>query len=203
MNISKPDLIKFQNKYNIVDDLAINAIQPNSIDLRIGESFKQIKNVFENGTDNFVVDYQNIDLSYDENNIPSENYYWFAPFSFQLGTTIESVNIPLNLMASIVSRSSIARLGLQIETAGLVDTGFKGQLTLEIFNNSNKWIPVRKRARVAQLVLSKLSTNLKPEEAYQGKYQDQKNATESRIHLDNEFKPKPVGETCGKMRCFK
>jgi len=181
MILSKYDLIKAQEEYNIVSPLAEQSVQPNSIDLCISDRFLKMAGF----TDEFEAVYEHLlYMQSDESGRRYDDFIFIRPHSFVLGTTIETVNIPLNLMGTIVGRSSIARLGIQIECAGLVDTGFKGQLTLEIKNMTDKWVPIKKYARVAQLRLETISTPLSVEDAYNGKYQGQKGATGSRIVLD-------------------
>lgn len=93
-----------------------------------------------------------------------------APNEFILASTKEWVNIPAHLAGEVTGRSSIARMGLEVHlTAGWIDAGFSGNITLEIVNNSDNTIQLREGARIAQLVLHQLSSPV--ENKYNGKYQ--------------------------------
>lgn len=64
--------------------------------------------------------------------------YWLGPKEFILASTLERVALPNYLVGRIEGKSSLARRGLIIHTAGFVDPGFEGQLTLEITNLSDE-----------------------------------------------------------------
>lgn len=101
---------------------------------------------------------------------------------FMLGTTIERVRIPPTLAARVEGRSSIGRLGIAVHvTAGFIDPGFEGQITLEIVNFNPRAIWIRPGMRIAQLVFHELRTPATP---YRGKYQGQTGTTASRAHVD-------------------
>ncbi len=81
-------------------------------------------------------------------------------------------------------RSSLGRMGLFIQNAGWVDPGFKGEITLELYNANRCAIELKAGRRVGQLVFAKTdNAALNP---YKGKYQGQKGATGSSVFLDNE-----------------
>jgi dCTP deaminase len=94
------------------------------------------------------------------------------------------VRLPNNLTAFVEGRSSIGRIGLFIQNAGWVDPGFAGQITLELYNASSLPIELKAGRRICQLVFCQMD---RPAEfPYNGKYQNQKNATGSRVFLDHE-----------------
>lgn len=108
------------------------------------------------------------------------------PGEFLLGTTVERVRIPATLAARVEGRSSIGRLGLAVHvTAGFIDPGFEGQITLEIVNFNPRPIWIRPGMRIAQLVFHELRTAAA--NPYRGKYQGQTGTTASRAHVD--FQP--------------
>ena len=75
-------------------------------------------------------------------------------------------------------------MGLFIQNAGWVDPGFQGEITLELFNASAQAIELKAGRRVGQLVFAKMD---KPaEHSYHGKYQHQRGATGSKIHMDRK-----------------
>ena len=109
------------------------------------------------------------------------------PREFCLATTKERVKIPPDLIGQLEGRSSLGRLGLLVHiTAGLIDPGFEGQITLEIYNVSEFQIVLRPGMRISQLTLMRLSS---PAERPYGpargsKYQGQTGATPSQIARD-------------------
>ena len=151
-------------------------IQPASVDVRLGNSFS----VIESGSNDIIK--MDATLAYRE--IIAETFL-LLPKQFVLATTMEYFRLPNDLTAFVEGRSSIGRLGLFIQNAGWVDPGFEGEITLELFNASDHAIELRAGRRVGQLVFAQMDCNA--EYPYQGKYQGQRNATGSRIQLDNEL----------------
>jgi dCTP deaminase len=81
-------------------------------------------------------------------------HHWnLPPGAFVLASTLEVVALSDRLAATVEGKSSVARRGLQVEAAGLVDPGFKGQLTLEVVNFSGDWIELTEGQPICQLVL--------------------------------------------------
>jgi dCTP deaminase len=94
------------------------------------------------------------------------------PGEFVLGTTIEAVKIPDDLVGRLEGRSSLGRLGLVIHaTAGFIDPGFEGQITLEMQNIGNQPLLLRPNQRICQLCFMRMS---KPAETPYHKKQDSK-----------------------------
>lgn len=80
------------------------------------------------------------------------------PGEFILGTTVEAVRIPVDLVGRLEGRSSLGRLGLVIHaTAGFIDPGFEGQITLEIQNIGNQPLLLRPYQRICQLCFVRMS----------------------------------------------
>lgn len=85
--------------------------------------------------------------------------WWLEPGEFALGCTVEKVTLPATLCAQVNGKSSLGRLGLLVHaTAGFVDPGFSGELTLELKNLSNHTIALHAGMAVAQLVFHRLSS---------------------------------------------
>lgn len=103
------------------------------------------------------------------------------PGQFALATTREYIDVPDNLAAFVQGRSSIGRIGLTTQNAGFVDPGFHGHITLELVNESPNTIVLTPGYPVAQLVFFETYPVEKP---YAGKYNNQVEATGSRMHLD-------------------
>lgn len=95
-----------------------------------------------------------------------------------LGHTKEEIDLPNNIAAQLAGRSSIGRQGVIVhKTAGWIDPGFTGEITLELMNLGNEPVDLRTGERVAQLVFFRLDQT---SSGYDGSYQGQKGATEVR-----------------------
>lgn len=155
-------------------------IQPASFDFRLGDSFV----VPELG---FLQEYATFNEGNNFSEYRHQSKYLLEPKGFVLATTVEYFKLPNNLTAFVEGRSSIGRMGLFIQNAGWVDPGFEGEITLELFNASNNPIMLTSGSRVGQLVFAKMdSPAINP---YRGKYQHQRGATHSLIHLDKDRVP--------------
>ena len=153
-------------------------IQPSSIDLRLGQEFYKPIHTEE------ALDIKNTEPSY---SLLKANAVILPPNEFILGTTIESVKIPSNLCARVEGRSSVARLGIQVECGGFIDSGFEGQITLEIKNQSNQAIILYENMRICQIVFEEVDSV--PNRVYGeagNKYQNQTGVTGSLIFFDDD-----------------
>lgn len=149
-------------------------IQPASVDIRLGDTFTVVKNEVTFITFGTEIEYEVI----------KRKDFVLRPKCFILATTTEYFKLPNNMTAFVEGRSSVGRMGLFIQNAGWVDPGFEGEITLELFNASDTPILLEAGTRIGQLVFAQLDRDaLNP---YRGKYQGQKGATGSRIHLDHE-----------------
>jgi dCTP deaminase len=118
----------------------------------------------------------------------AHDFIYLDPYEFILGQTMEKVEIPYHLVARIEGRSSIGRQGISIhQTAGYIDAGFKGKITLEIFNATRFRQKIPVGMRFCQLVVETLT---KPAQRPYGhrslnsKYQYQVKPEPSRIVED-------------------
>ena len=176
MILSDRTLIKMLKERTLsVSPLEPEQIQPASIDFRIGNTYS----IAEDSPSGIIR--LNEEAAYRQ--ITADKYI-LLPGQFVLATTMEFVELPDNLTAFVEGRSSLGRLGLFIQNAGWVDPGFKGEITLELFNASRCAIELTAGRRIGQLVFAQLDDHaLNP---YQGKYQGQRGATGSRVFLDND-----------------
>lgn len=158
---------------NGVDDIQI---QPASVDFRLGNTFSTPKDLPSGVlTLDKEIEYQTTET----------DTYMLLPGQFVLATTEEWIELPDNLTAFVEGRSSLGRLGLFIQNAGWVDPGFKGRITLELFNANRFAIELKAGRRIGQLVFAKMGKDaLNP---YCGKYQEQYDATGSRVHMDSDI----------------
>ena len=152
-------------------------IQPASVDVRLGDTFS----VVEDSSTGII----NLDEEIKYKTIQTDTYV-LLPGQFVLATTMEYFALPNNLTAFVEGRSSLGRMGLFIQNAGWVDPGFKGEITLELFNANRCAIELKAGRRVGQLVFAEMDQDaLNP---YNGKYQGQRGATGSRVYKDEESK---------------
>jgi dCTP deaminase len=164
----------------VIDPWDPSMIQPASIDIRLGNSFR----VFHNHR------IQSIDLAEppgdltEQVEIPDDGTFVIHPGEFVLGRTLELVEVPDDIVVRIEGKSSLGRLGLVVHaTAGFVDPGFKGTLTLEIANFNSVPIVLRPGLPICQLSFMALD---RPAERPYGHpelgshYYGQVEATESR-----------------------
>ena len=166
---------RLDKKELIIDPLDKDCIQPASVDLKLGKEFIIVKHW---GAD--ILDF-NSEPSYHS---VSSDEFLVPSHSFVLATTVETLHLPDNLTAFVEGRSSVGRMGLFIQNAGWVDPGFKGQLTLELYNANNLPIRLRSGRRICQIVFCEMDQKTKT--PYKGKYQGQKGATGTRIFMDKE-----------------
>ena len=149
-------------------------IGPASVDLTLSMSFSKPKKV------NLVK--LNTESFYDQYN---SKQYLLQPAEFVLASTQETIKLPDYISAFVQGRSSIGRLGLQIQNAGFIDAGFQGQITLELHNQGPNPILLEADTRICQIVFfQQIKSSIKP---YQGKYQNQTGAVGSRSYLDKDF----------------
>ncbi len=176
------DMLNNRDSGFVIKPLEDIQIQPGSVDIRLSNDFCRIDKsklpIESNGEQVMSVE-KSAPLIYEY----AEGII-LPPHSFILGSTIEYIELPSNLTAFVEGRSSYGRLGLFIQNAGWVDPGFKGTITLELFNASDVSIKLIAGKRIGQLVFAKLDTSA--DTPYKGKYQGQKGVTGSRVHMDSE-----------------
>ena len=148
MILSDKTLIKMLNDHSlVVTDLEPEQIQPASIDIRIGNTFC----IVEDSPSGII----NLEDEIQYKQITAEKYT-LLPGQFVLATTMEYVELPDDLTAFVEGRSSLGRMGLFIQNAGWVDPGFKGEITLELFNANRCAIELCAGRRIGQLVFAQL-----------------------------------------------
>ncbi|MBQ9141226.1 MAG: dCTP deaminase [Lachnospiraceae bacterium] len=148
-------------------------IQPASVDVRLGNTFSVVED-----TSTGIITLEN-EIKY--KTIETDTYF-LLPGQFFLSTTSEYFSLPDNLTSFVEGRSSLGRMGLFIQNAGWVDPGFKGEITLELFNANRCAIELKAGRRVGQLVFAEMDAAA--QKPYNGKYQGQRGATGSRVYRD-------------------
>jgi dCTP deaminase len=163
-------------------------IQPASVDLRLGREFLE----FENANISCIhpESEREVDEYVREVVVDEADDYVLHPGDFVLGTTVERVEIPPDLIAHVEGRSSLGRLAIVVHaTAGLADPGYRGQITLELSNLGRAPVALSPGMRISQLTFTELSSPAeRPYGAGRGsKYQGQSGPQASRIQSDEEF----------------
>lgn len=170
----------------VIDPFTPDAVQPSSVDLHLDRRFR----VFRNSR------YPYIDVRADQPEltelveIAGDEPFILHPGEFVLGSTFERVALPNDLVARLEGKSSLGRLGLLIHsTAGYVDPGWEGNLTLELSNVANLPITLYDGMKIGQISFQRLSS---PAEVGYGdarigsKYRGQRDPTASLYHRDFE-----------------
>lgn len=190
MILSDRDLLARLRKGDLVVD-PLDApdvqVQPASIDLRLGNEFL----VFRNPHIPYI-DTRGAKLEeYTEKIvIPEDGMFILHPGEFCLGTTYERVRIPDDLVAKVEGRSSLGRLAVVVHaTAGFVDPGFEGHITLELSNLGRVAVALHPKMRVSQIALHQLTSPSQRPYGSPGrgsKYQGQRGPVASRIGEDRD-----------------
>ena len=167
----------------VLDPFDESMIQPSSVDIRLDKYFR----VFENHR------YPHIDPAEDQSDLtravePNEDEpFILHPGEFVLGSTYEVITLPDDVAARVEGKSSLGRLGLLTHaTAGFIDPGFSGHVTLELSNMATLPIKLWPGMKIGQLCFFRLSSpaeNPYGSEKYGSRYQGQRGPTQSRSHL--------------------
>lgn len=154
-------------------------LQPNSLDIRLGRNFSQFMDRDEPiDCSRELKNYDTFDFSKKQGEAVI-----VESGDFLLCDAIESFDIPDYLYGQLHGRSSIGRLGIEIHsTAGLLDSGYSGDLVLEVCNNSNRDVKLYSGMRIAQVVFHELSRRCESSYSSKGnKYQNQEGVVHSRM----------------------
>jgi dCTP deaminase len=169
-----------------IDPYDAKDLQPSSVDLHLDRAFR----VFRNNRYAFIdVRAPQPDLT-ELLTVVDDEPFILHPGEFVLGQTLEWVELPNDLVARLEGKSSLGRLGLLIHsTAGYVDPGWKGNLTLELSNVANLPIALYYGMRIGQISFFRMSSPVdrpygSPELG--SKYQGQSEPTASAFHRDFE-----------------
>ena len=146
-----------------------NQVQPASVDLTLGNEFALIES---STTPRSIFEEDDI------RKFTVRDSFIIYPHKFMLATTRETVSLSPEYTAFIEGRSSIGRKGLFIHNAGFIDPGFKGQITLELYNASERPLKIHVGMRICQMIVCKVLGTCS---AYDGKYVNQKGVTPSRL----------------------
>lgn len=159
-------------------------LQPSSVDLRLDRQFRTFNNHAYTHIDPAT---QQDDLTRTVEPAPDEAFV-LHPGEFVLGSTFEVITLPDDVAGRLEGKSSLGRLGLLTHsTAGFIDPGFSGHVTLELSNMANLPIRLWPGMKVGQLCLFRLSSPAEHpygSSVYGSRYQDQRGPTPSRSHVN-------------------
>ena len=175
----------------VIEPLGDGCIQPSSVDLHVDRYFR----VFRNHSQRVI------DVKEDQEELAElveareDDALILHPGEFVLGATAERIGLPDDLVGRLEGKSSLGRLGLLIHsTAGFVDPGFDGYLTLELSNVANLPITVYPGMKIGQISFLRMTTAAdRPygSSSLGSKYQNQRGPTPSR-YFEN-FRPRDGG----------
>ncbi len=171
----------------VIDPRDDDCIQPSSVDLHVDRYFR----LFRNHTSRVIDVREDQEDLTELVDIGEDLPLILHPGEFVLGSTQEKVKLPDDLVARLEGKSSLGRLGLLIHsTAGFVDAGWDGHLTLELSNVANLPITVYPGMKIGQISFLQMTTpadNPYGSAGLKSKYQGQRGPTPSR-YADN-FRP--------------
>ena len=168
----------------VVEPFDAAMIQPSSVDVRLDRFFR----VFENHR------YEVIDPSVEQPDLTREvavspdDFFILHPGEFVLASTYEVITLPDDIAGRLEGKSSLGRLGLLTHsTAGFIDPGFSGHITLELSNVANLPVKLYPGMKIGQLCLIKLSSAAEHpygSAVYGSRYQGQRGPTPSKSWLN-------------------
>ena len=165
----------------VIDPFDDGMIQPSSIDVHVDSQFR----VFNNSKYPYIDVREPMEDLTTLVEVKPDEPFILHPGEFVLGSTYEKVTLGGKLVARLEGKSSLGRLGLLIHsTAGFVDCGFSGFLTLELSNVANLPITIYPEMKIGQLCVFEMTSE--PERPYSrtGKYQGQRGPTASKFYMD-------------------
>ena len=164
----------------IIDPFDEACLQPSSIDVKVSNLFR----VFRNHSAAVIDVKKDLTELTELVEIAGDEAFMLHPGEFVLGSTLERVAIASDLVARVEGKSSLGRLGLLIHsTAGFIDAGFDGHITLELSNVANLPITIYPGMKIGQVSFMTMTTPAdKPygSGARGSKYRGQRGPTPSR-----------------------
>ncbi len=170
----------------VFDPYDESLVQPSSVDMRVDRQFR----VFNNSKYPYIEVRKPMEDLTELVEVGGDEPFILHPGEFVLGQTLERVALPDDLVARLEGKSSLGRLGLLIHsTAGFVDSGFSGNLTLELSNVANLPITIYQGMPIGQMSFMRMDAPVERpygSEETGSKYQGQAEPTPSRFYLNFE-----------------
>lgn len=181
MVLSDKTISRFLNEGRIgIDPYEDDLLQPSSVDVRVDRYFR----VFRNARYPYINVKEPMDDLTELVEVDGDEAFILHPGEFVLGSTLERITLPNDLVARLEGKSSLGRLGLLIHsTAGFIDPGWDGHVTLELSNVANLPITIFYGMKIGQLSFVQLSEPAENPYGAAGigsKYQGQSGPTPSR-----------------------
>jgi dCTP deaminase len=177
-----------------LDPLELGMIQPSSIDVRLDRYFR----LFDNHKYPFIDPREDQPELTRLVEVKEGDPFILHPGEFVLGSTYELVTLPDDIAARLEGKSSLGRLGLLTHsTAGFVDPGFSGHVTLELSNVATLPIKLWPGMKIGQLCFIRLTSAAERpygSAEYSSRYQGQRGPTASRSHLNFHLTSIPLGD---------
>jgi dCTP deaminase len=173
---------RIKHGHIFVDPFDPDLIQPNSLDIRLGDHF-----VWYLSGDAVIDPYDHASVCAQTESVTAASLV-LDPGQFVLAETMEIIGLPDNIVASIEGKSSIARLGVELhQTGGWIDAGFRGSITLEMCNVNHRPVKLYAGMPIGQLVFYPTERAFAPYNVKTGaKYMNQRQATLSRYSANKK-----------------
>jgi dCTP deaminase/dUTP pyrophosphatase len=157
MILGNEKIAKLTAEKKLIENFTPECLEPSGYDLRLGKAYRIKSDSFIGVSERKTPQVEEI----------KEEKILLKPGDYILVETLEKVNMPSDLMARILQRSSVFRCGCTLATA-VVDPGYCGTLTMGLKNQSDQEFTIEKNAKIAQIVFEEVSGSSKK---YDGKYQ--------------------------------
>jgi len=144
-----------EKKLEFIPKLKSNQIGPASIDLKLSNVFK----VFNVEKQSLLDIRKGLPKDFTKTyKLKKGERFVLHPHSFILASTIEFIKVSDDMVLRVEGKSSLARMGILVHTAGFVDPGFKGNITLEISNQSNLAVALYPRMNICQIAVHSMTS---------------------------------------------
>ena len=157
MILSREKILELVKREKLIENFSEDCLEGAGYDLRLGRIYRLKEGGFLGASDRKTPDVE--EIQFEE--------YTLKPGEYVLVETIEKVNIPENLIARVLPRSSLFRCGCSLFTA-LVDPGYTGALVFGLKNLSEFEFRLEKKTRIAQIVFERVDGKTR---LYEGRYQ--------------------------------
>lgn len=183
--LSDKDIISLCRNKSAIIPFFEDQVQPASYDVKLGSTFRIMSKDSEYGVIDPMMHQPGLTEEYDA----VDQIFFLRPKDFVLGITAEYVSVPDFLVARLEGKSSLGRIGLVVHsTAGWIDPGFHGNITLELANLTNKPIALTPGMPIGQICFMELSSRVDRPYGSEGlgsKYQGNTKPTESKLYTQN------------------
>lgn len=165
----------------VIEPLDPADVQPASVDVRLGSSFR----IFRNSTHAYIDPTLDQPELTEEIIVPEGGQFVLHPGQFVLGTTLERITVPDDILGKLEGKSTLGRSGLMIHsTAGYVDPGWTGEITLELSNVATLPIVLHPGMRIGQMSFERMTSPAERPYGCEGlgsHYQGQRGAAAARM----------------------